>query len=147
MTINLSNYALRTLIQVAISLVLRKGLVLLSPLSFSGSQLFYMERALRCVQFQPSGVPLKCGTKSCPCFLCLPCQSGSGSQELDGRTLPGCGAPSPLRGPSLSFPRASQVPAPSVLHAPSPSPCLWRLGACALCLAATLPGESQEVFD
>ena len=29
--------------------------------------------------------------------------SSSGRQELDGRTLPGCGAPSPLRRPSLSF--------------------------------------------
>ena len=64
--------------------------------------------------------------------LCLPRPSSSGSQELDGCTLPGCRAPSPLRGPSLSF-----------------RPCL--LGVCALCLAVTLPGdvdhpESQEVF-
>ena len=29
--------------------------------------------------------------------------SSSGSQELDERTLPGCGAPYPLRGSSLSF--------------------------------------------
>ena len=36
-------------------------------------------------------------------ILCLPCPSSSGSQELDGRTLPGCGVPHPLRGPSLSF--------------------------------------------
>ena len=40
-------------------------------------------------------------------LLCLPRRSSSGSQELDGRTLPGCGAPSPLRRPSLSF-RARQ---------------------------------------
>ena len=104
-----------------------EGLVLLSPLRCSGSRLLYMARALRCTWFQPSGVPQKRGTKSCACSLCLPRLSGgrgSSSQGLDGRTLPGCGAPSPLRGPSLSFPRASQVPAPSVLHAPSPSPCL-----------------------
>ena len=37
------------------------------------------------------------------CILCLPCPSSSGSQELDKRTLPGCGAPYPLRGPSLSY--------------------------------------------
>ena len=35
--------------------------------------------------------------------MCLPRPSSSGSQELDRRTLPGCSAPSPLRGPSLSF--------------------------------------------
>ena len=38
-----------------------------------------------------------------PAFCAFPCLSGSGSQELDGCTLPGCGAPCPLRGPSLSF--------------------------------------------
>ena len=38
-----------------------------------------------------------------PAFCAFPGLSGSGSQELDGRTLPGCGMPSPLRGPSLSF--------------------------------------------
>ena len=57
-------------------------------------------------------VPQKCGTKSCSCVLCLPHQSGSGSQGLDGRSLPGCGAPFPLRSPSLSF-------------------CLHRSGVCA----------------
>ena len=39
-----------------------------------------------------------------PAFCAFPGWSSSGSQELDGRTLPGCRAPSPLRGPSLSFP-------------------------------------------
>ena len=67
-----------------------------------------------------------------PAFCAFPGLSSSGSQELDRCTLLRCGAPSPLRGPSLSFhPRQS--------------------GACALCLAATLPAdvnhpESQEVF-
>ena len=63
----------------------------------SGSRLLYMERALR-------GVcpPQKRGL-GWACILCLPRLSGSGSQELDGGALPGCGAPSPLRGPSLSF--------------------------------------------
>ena len=36
-------------------------------------------------------------------ILCLPCPSSSGSHELEGSTLPGCGAPYPLRWPSLSF--------------------------------------------
>ena len=52
--------------------------------------------------------------KAAACFLCLPRPSGSGSQELDGSTLPGCGAPSPLQGCSLSF-------------------CPHQSGACALC--------------
>ena len=88
-----------------------EAMALLSPLRCSGSRLFYMELALRCARFQPSGVPQKPGTKSCPCFLCLPRQRGSGSQELDRRTLSGCGGPSALR-------------------VPSPSPRPPRLGAC-----------------
>ena len=96
-----------------------EGLVLLSPLGYSGSRLFYMERALRCARFQPSGVPQKPGTKSCACFLCLPHQSGSGSQELDGRTLPGCGAPSALCVPSPSPGHAGRVHGPCVSPRPS----------------------------
>ena len=38
-----------------------------------------------------------------PVSCAFPGPSSLGSQELDGRTLPGCGAPSPLRCPSLSF--------------------------------------------
>ena len=57
--------------------------------------------ALRRARFQPSGVPQK-RRLSGACVLCLPRPSSSGSQELDGRTLPGCGAPSPLRVPSPS---------------------------------------------
>ena len=67
----------------------------------SGSRLLYRERALSCVRFQFSGSPQKRGL-CWACVLCLP-RSSSGRQELDGRTLPGCGAPNPLRGPSLSF--------------------------------------------
>ena len=97
----------------------------------SGSRLLYMERALRCVWFQFLGIPQKRGL-GCTCVLCLPRPSGSGSQELDRRTLPGCGVPSPLR-------------------VPSPSPRPRRSGACALCLGTTLPAdvdhpEPQEVF-
>ena len=80
-----------------------EGPALSSPLRCSGSRLLYRERALRRARFQPSGAPQKPGTKSCACVLCLPRPSGSVSLELDRRTLPGCGAPSPLRGPSLSF--------------------------------------------
>ena len=74
----------------------------------------------------------KSGDSVAPAFCAFPGRSSSGSQETEGRTLPGCDAPSPLRGPSLSFrPR-------------------WS-GACTLSLAATLPAdvdhpESQEVF-
>ena len=60
------------------------------------------ERALSCMWFQFSGPPQKHGL-SWACVLCLPHLSSSGSQELDRRTLPGCSAPSPLRGPSLTF--------------------------------------------
>ena len=51
-----------------------------------------------------------------PAFCAFCGLSSSGIQELDGRTLPGCSAPSPLRGPSLSF-------------------CPRQSGACTLCLA------------
>ena len=101
----------------------------------SGSRLG--EWALRGVRFQFSGSPQKRGLR-CACVLCLPCRRSSGIQELDGRALPGCGAPSPLRGPSLSF------------RAPVDCVCL----VCVLGgwpLAVTLPRdvnhpESQEVF-
>ena len=100
----------------------------------------------------PSGVPRKRGTKSCACFLCPPRLSGSGSQELDGRTLPGCGVPSPSLVPASVSTHASRVRAPSALAVSSPSPRPRWSGACALCLAATLltdvdHPESQEVFD
>ena len=67
-----------------------------------------------------------------PAFCAFPGRSSSGSQELAQRTLPRCGAPSRLCGPSLSFRQR-------------------RSGVCTLCLAATLPvdvdhPESQEVF-
>ena len=38
-----------------------------------------------------------------PAFCAFPGRSSSGSQELDELNLPGCGVPSPLCGPSLSF--------------------------------------------
>ena len=88
----------------------------------SGSRLLYMERALRCVQFQFSGPPQKRGL-GCACVLCLPCRSSSGGQELDGRSLPGCGAPHPLHGPSLSFRPRWQPGAPCVCSGELVSSC------------------------
>ena len=63
-----------------------EGGELLSCLRCSGSRLLCMERALPCVRFQFSGTPQKRGL-GCACVLCLP--GPSGSQELEGRTLPG----------------------------------------------------------
>ena len=74
----------------------------LSRLHCPGSGLLYRERALSCVRFQFSGPPQRCRF-GWACILSLLHPSSSGSQEFDRRTLPGCGAPSPLRGPSLSF--------------------------------------------
>ena len=94
----------------------------------SGSRLLSMERALEVASGSSFRVLHKRADSAAPAFCAFPAEK----QELDGRTLPGFGAPSPLRGPSLSFrPR--------------------RSGVCALCLAATLPAdvdhpESQEVF-
>ena len=56
----------------------------------------------------PRPKPLRFGfssspQKSRPAFCAFPGRSSSGSQELDEHTLPGCRAPSPLRGPSFSF--------------------------------------------
>ena len=120
------------LIQIASSVLLSGGTGAAFP-----SMLLRLLAVLYGVCHALHAVPaLRCSTKAwnkkLRLPLCLPGRSSSGSQELDGRTLPG-GAPSPLRGPSLS-------------------PRLQRLGACALCLVATLlvdvaHPESQEVFE
>ena len=107
----------------ASSVVLRGEGVLFSRLRCSGSRLLCMERALHCLRFQPSGPPQKHG-------LLRLRFAPSPPERL--RQPGACRAPSPLRGPS-----------------PSPRP--RRSGACAPCLAATLPAdvdhpESQEVF-
>ena len=78
----------------------------------SGSRLLYMEPALSCVRFQFWGTPKK-RRLGWACVLCLPRPSSSGSKELDGRALPRSSAPSPLRGPSLSF-RVRWLGAPCV---------------------------------
>ena len=80
----------------------RSGRVCFPRPHCSASRLLYMEQALSCVQFQFSGTPQK-HRLGCACVLCLPLPSSSGSQELDERALPGCGAPSPLHGPSFSY--------------------------------------------
>ena len=64
------------------------------------------------LRFRFSGTPQRCRL-DWACVLCLPHLSSSGSQELDEGTLPGFGAPYPLRGPSLSF-WAHQSGAPCV---------------------------------
>ena len=94
----------------------------LSYLHCSGSRLLSRERALRGVDFpglsrSDSGFRVfhKGAGSVGPAFCALPGPSSSGSQELDGRTLPGCSAPYSLHGLSLSF-QAHQ------------------LGACAWCL-------------
>ena len=103
----------------------------------SGSRLPYMERALCCVRFQFSGIPQKHGL-GCTCICAFPGLSSSGNQAFDGRTLPGCGVPCPLRGLSLSFRRPVRcVRLVSIFGS-------WPL-------AATLPAnvdhpESHEVF-
>ena len=55
---------------------------------------------LHAVQF--SGIPQKHRLVG-PEFCAFPGRSSLGSQKLEGRTLPGCGVPYPLCGPSLSF--------------------------------------------
>ena len=68
-----------------------------------GSRLLYGAWALSYMWFQFWGPPQK-RRLGWACVLCLPSPSSSGSQELDGRSLPGSCVPSPLHGPSLSFP-------------------------------------------
>ena len=95
-----------------------EGLALFSPLCRSGSRLLYMECALRCARFQPSGVPQKHGL-SCACVLCLPRQSRSGSQELDGALSPRAARLLLSASPAPVPARAGWVPAPCVLLRPS----------------------------
>ena len=77
----------------------------------SGSRLFSRKWALSCVHFpglSHSGSSFRVLHKSAdlvgPEFCAFPSPSSSGSQELEERTLAGCGAPSPLHSPSLGFP-------------------------------------------
>ena len=90
----------------------------LSYLHCSGSRLLYMERALRCAWFQPSGAPQKRGTKSCACVLCLPRLSGSAARSLTGALSPGAARLLPSASPATA-PAAGRVPAPCVSPRPS----------------------------
>ena len=88
----------------------RGGCVCFPHLHCSGSRLLSREWALHFMDFpglrhSDSGfwVFYKSTDSVGPAFCAFPGQSSSGSQELEERTLPGCGAPSPLRSPSLSF--------------------------------------------
>ena len=73
------------------------------------------------LRFRCSGTPQR-RRLGWACVLCRPGRSSSGSQDLDGLTLRGCGAPSPLRGPSLSF-RACRSGAPCVSSGELDSSC------------------------
>ena len=95
-----------------------------------------VERAPSCVRFQFSGIPQK-RSLGWACVLCLPRSSSSGSQELDGRSLPGCSASYPFLGPSLSFPRGGRVRLVSVLGS-------WTLAV--TLLEHVNHTESPEVF-
>ena len=97
----------------------RSGRVCFPRLHCSGSRLLSRERALSCVDFPGpscSGSGFRVLHKSTdsvgPGFCAFPGPNSSGSQELE-RTLPGCGAPYPLCGPSLSY-RACWSGAPCV---------------------------------
>ena len=72
------------------------------------STLLRLQAALQGVGPELGAVPVfgystKARTQLGLCFVPSPALSSSGRQELDKRTLPRCGAPSPLHGPSLSF--------------------------------------------
>ena len=79
----------------------------------SGSRLLYMEWALHCSRFQFSGTTQKCGL-GCACVLSLPHPSSSGSQELDGRILPGAVCLLPSTVPASVSTHARRVRAPCV---------------------------------
>ena len=86
------------------------GCVCSPRLHCSCSRLLSREWALCCVDFPGLSCSDSCfrvfhkSTASVgPEYCAFPDQSSSGSQELDERTIPGCRAPYPLHGPSLSF--------------------------------------------
>ena len=105
-------------VQATLDLPLLMG-VCFPRLHCSGSWLLYREQALSCVWFQFLGTPQK---PVGPAFCAFPGQSSSGSQELDERTLPGCGALYSLHGPSLSF-HARWLGAPCVCSGELVSSC------------------------
>ena len=89
---------------------------------------------------------------ACPALRAVPalgCSTKARNKKLHLCFLPS--PPERLRQPGASPVYSPRVREPSALRVPSPSPRPPRSGACALCLAATLPAdvdhpESKEVF-
>ena len=88
----------------------RSRCVCFRRLHCSGSRLLYREQVLSCMHFpglsrSGSRFPVlhKRPDSVGPAFCAFPGPSSPGIQELEEHTLPGCSAPYPLRGPSLSF--------------------------------------------
>ena len=115
----------------------------LSPVyTAQAPRLLYMEQALRCVQFQFSGIPQKPDSVG-PAFCAFPGLSSSGSQELDGRTLPGAVRLIPSKVPASVSARA---------RVRWPVRCMQLVSVLrSWPLAATLPAdvdhpECEEVF-
>ena len=89
--------------------------------------------------------------KAVPAFCAFPFQVAQAARGLTGALSPGAAHLLPSEVPASVSTHASRVCVPSPLRVPSPSPRPRQSGACALCLAATLPAdvyhpESPEVF-
>ena len=80
----------------------------------SGSRLFYMERALRCLRFQPSGVPQKCLR-----FVPSTAQAAQAARSLTGALSPGAVCLLPSATPASVSACAGWVHAPCVSLQPS----------------------------
>ena len=106
-----------SLVQVASSIALRGGRSAAFPVYAAqapGCSMWNLPCAAR-----GSSPPVlhKSADSAPPVFCAFPDPSNSGSQELDGHTLPRCSAPSPLRIPIPA--RAVRVPSPCVSPRPS----------------------------
>ena len=119
-----------------------EGLALHSPLCCSGSQLFYMERALRCARFQPLGVPQKRGTKSCTCFLCLPRLVAQAARSLTGALSPGAARLLP----SMCQPQFPPAPVGCMHFLPSASPAPVPAGASPVPVPRVSPRPSRRML-
>ena len=96
-----------------------EGLVLLSPSVLSGSRLFYMEHALCCAGFQPSGVPQKLEQKATPAFCAFPIRAAQAARSLMGALSSGVAGLLPSTSPAPVPTRAGRVSAPCVSPRPS----------------------------
>ena len=143
-----------TLIQVASSIALRGGTGAAFPVYAAqapGCSIWSVPCAAR--RSSPR-VFHKSTDSAAPAFRALPARAAQAARSSTGALSPGAGAARllPSAVPASASTRASQVRALSPIRVSSPSPRLRWSGACALCLAATLPvdvdhAESQEVFD